>query len=645
MLLRDRRCSPSSSGRGRTSAGAELKERVRAALRPLACRARASSRPRATASASSSSRAAPSDTASGRNVFIVASRGERRVGHHRAQRARSRATDDGRFLVLDKGQRNEQDTSNRREDAVALRDLPRRWPASASSAARERPAAAGAADRRTCCASRPPPNHGELAWRLGLVLAAANMLLLGIGMSASNPRHASNWNLLFALLAFFVYYNLINLTQAWVGAGRLGLGAALARRPRRRASCSRVGLLWWREHGARRRADGAAPARAGAPARRRRRRMRTVRRLFYADIVSAVAFVALAFLALFFFIDFVDELGDIGQRGYTALQRGRLLAAAGPGPSLRADADRGADRHHLRAGPAGADLAVHDPAHRRPRPGPRAGAAGRAWRWSSARSPSSSATTSRRSARRSPASCAPAFAAASSSAAPAPGSRSTRDTPTASAAIRSTSARPTARLGPARRAHLRVRRRRPAASRAPARPRREVASRRHAGRSRTSSVTRWRDAGGRLDRAARSGSPRSTGRARSRRKVVAAAVLPVTTMSTVELWRYIDHLTDNEQAAQLQKIQFWKRALYPFACLVMVGLALPFAYLRHPLRRRQPQGVRRHHARRQLRAAEQRLSPPRPARQLDALDGRRRRPGALYLLLSLAAFSWLVRYR
>ena len=47
--------------------------------------------------------------------------------------------------------------------------------------------------------------------------------------------------------------------------------------------------------------------------------MRTVRRLFFADIASAVLFVGIAFLALFFFIDFVDELGDVGERGYTAL--------------------------------------------------------------------------------------------------------------------------------------------------------------------------------------------------------------------------------------------------------------------------------------------------------------------------------------
>jgi lipopolysaccharide export system permease protein len=91
-------------------------------------------------------------------------------------------------------------------------------------------------------------NHGELVWRLGLVLAAGNMLLLGIGMSASNPRHASNWNLLFALFGFFAYYNFINLTQAWVSAGRLGLGAALLATHGTTLAMG-IGLIWWREHG------------------------------------------------------------------------------------------------------------------------------------------------------------------------------------------------------------------------------------------------------------------------------------------------------------------------------------------------------------------------------------------------------------
>jgi lipopolysaccharide export system permease protein len=45
--------------------------------------------------------------------------------------------------------------------------------------------------------------------------------------------------------------------------------------------------------------------------------MRTVSRLLYRDIVASVGFVALAFLSLFFFIDFVDDLDQVGRRGRT----------------------------------------------------------------------------------------------------------------------------------------------------------------------------------------------------------------------------------------------------------------------------------------------------------------------------------------
>ena len=61
--------------------------------------------------------------------------------------------------------------------------------------------------------------------------------------------------------------------------------------------------------------------------------------------------------------------------------------------------------------------------------------------------------------------------------------------------------------------------------------------------------------------------------------VIAAAVLPAMSMSTVELYRYTAHLSAQEQSAQAHNIQFWRKALYPFACFVMVALALPFAYL------------------------------------------------------------------
>ncbi|MDP1900437.1 MAG: LPS export ABC transporter permease LptG [Rubrivivax sp.] len=126
--------------------------------------------------------------------------------------------------------------------------------------------------------------------------------------------------------------------------------------------------------------------------------------------------------------------------------------------------------------------------------------------------------------------------------------------------------------------------------------------------------------------------------------VVAAAVLPLATMTTVELWRYSTHLSDQEQATQAYEIRFWRKALYPLAGLVMMGLALPFAYM---------------HAR----AGSVSLKVfggimlgisfvllNNLSGHIGVLRGwtpwiAAATPSLIYLLLSMAAFAWLVRYR
>lgn len=67
---------------------------------------------------------------------------------------------------------------------------------------------------------RTAPNKGELAWRLGLAFAAINFVLLAITVSSVNPRVGRSGNLLFALFAFVVYYNLLNFSQSWIGDSR-----------------------------------------------------------------------------------------------------------------------------------------------------------------------------------------------------------------------------------------------------------------------------------------------------------------------------------------------------------------------------------------------------------------------------------------
>jgi lipopolysaccharide export system permease protein len=126
--------------------------------------------------------------------------------------------------------------------------------------------------------------------------------------------------------------------------------------------------------------------------------------------------------------------------------------------------------------------------------------------------------------------------------------------------------------------------------------------------------------------------------------VVAAALLPLNTMSTLELFRYIGHLADNEQTAQRQQIAFWKRAVYPFACLVMVGLALPFAYL-HPraggISQKVFGGIMLGIGFVLLNNVAGHLGMLRSWTPWLVATA----PSLLFLLLSLAAFSWLVRYR
>jgi len=50
-------------------------------------------------------------------------------------------------------------------------------------------------------------------------------------------------------------------------------------------------------------------------------------------------------------------------------------------------------------------------------------------------------------------------------------------------------------------------------------------------------------------------------------------------VSALGLSAYTRHLAQNKQATQRYEIAFWKKIIYPFAVLVMMALALPFAYL------------------------------------------------------------------
>ncbi|CAM4019218.1 LPS export ABC transporter permease LptF [Roseateles saccharophilus] len=198
------------------------------------------------------------NAATGRNVFILGNQHERESVTTSA-RGRLEMEGDDRFLVLDHGQRNETQFKTGDKSLARFEQYKVLTDTQALANANQLPPKAMA----TLDLLRSPTtkNLGELCWRLGMILGGINMALLGIGLAASNPRRASNWNLLFALLTFIVYFNLINLSQTWVANGRLSMPRALVVL-HGSALFLALAVIWLRDNGnrfcLRRRLKGAA---------------------------------------------------------------------------------------------------------------------------------------------------------------------------------------------------------------------------------------------------------------------------------------------------------------------------------------------------------------------------------------------------
>lgn len=70
-------------------------------------------------------------------------------------------------------------------------------------------------------ADASPPARAELLWRLGVPLSALVLAVMAIPLSFVNTRARRSYGLVIALLMYFVYNNLLSLSQAWVAQAKL----------------------------------------------------------------------------------------------------------------------------------------------------------------------------------------------------------------------------------------------------------------------------------------------------------------------------------------------------------------------------------------------------------------------------------------
>lgn len=153
----------------------------------------------------------------GKNVFISSNeRGKQAMTS--AKTGQVEMLDEDRFLVLNIGQRVEQTIGESELKVSEFKVYGTRISKDVKASELTPPKATN-----TLSLLQNPTlsNLGELAWRIGLALAAFNLLVISLAITSANHRVGRGGNLALALFIFVVYYNFINLGQSWISAGKV----------------------------------------------------------------------------------------------------------------------------------------------------------------------------------------------------------------------------------------------------------------------------------------------------------------------------------------------------------------------------------------------------------------------------------------
>jgi lipopolysaccharide export system permease protein len=161
---------------------------------------------------------ASAEAAAVENVF-VSSTHQGRSGISMSRTGRTEVAENGdRFIVLEKGRRYEGAPGDPEYRVMEFE----RYAARIETREGTQPAVTQKTLSTWALISSPThPNLGELLWRVGVPVSALVLALLAIPMSFVNPRAGRSANLIFALLTYIVYSNLLTVSQARVAQGRM----------------------------------------------------------------------------------------------------------------------------------------------------------------------------------------------------------------------------------------------------------------------------------------------------------------------------------------------------------------------------------------------------------------------------------------
>lgn len=178
------------------------------------------------------------DQPSGSNVFI-ATRENGKETITSARNGRIEVIGNDRFLLLEHGQRLEKTTSNGKISVSVFESYGARIGADQASARSYVPT--NTKTTLQLFQDATLKDRAELAWRMGVSFAALNFVIIGLGMAGVNPRVGKGINLIFAFLAFVLYFNLLSLGKTWIESGQVHTATYLLAL---HGGAFTVGVLW-----------------------------------------------------------------------------------------------------------------------------------------------------------------------------------------------------------------------------------------------------------------------------------------------------------------------------------------------------------------------------------------------------------------
>lgn len=154
------------------------------------------------------------------NVFIATTEhGRETITSARSARLEIRSGE--RLVLLSNGQRLETSSDRPGLKVSEFEEYATRIGSAPAGAASE--VSARTRSTRELLLQPAPVYQAELGWRIGLALATFNFVVMALALASVNPRASRSGNMVLALFAFIVYYNLMTLGQSWIAAGKVQL--------------------------------------------------------------------------------------------------------------------------------------------------------------------------------------------------------------------------------------------------------------------------------------------------------------------------------------------------------------------------------------------------------------------------------------